>query len=150
MRLLDGHNILSGGMILPGHALRANPPAIRVLTPPSIGPLVDGDVIEDAPLSNGTYEATTEGASIASVVATLTVNGNPAQPTDTISMDDVVGLSVLVTDDVTPTPNTRTVAVSRTVAADFSSLAGAILTEDGSGFFVTEDGEFYLQQEEAA
>ena len=93
------------------------PPIITAVVFPSISLLDDGDTI--GPALSANYDQTSNYASsegtIASAVATITVNGASATTSTEVTFEDVVLLEVLVTDSES---NTRTFRAGRVVPAD--------------------------------
>jgi len=123
---------LSIGISLKLGQRRSAAQIITAIINPSLGPLEDGDTIASALSAN--YDQTSNYAStegtIASVDATITVNGTAANPDDTVSAEDIVALSVLVTDSEA---NTRTFGASRDVSgiAPTNDVAPAIAGDTG-------------------
>ena len=114
------------------------PPIITAVVFPSISALDDGDTI--GPALSANYDQTSNYASsegtIASAVATLTVNGSAATTSTEVAFEDVVLLEVLVTDSE---GNTRTFRAGRVVPAESLPLPGAFGPDDWA--IVVSEGE---------
>lgn len=107
----------------------SEPAIITASTAPSLGPLTDGDTVQSA-YTAGSYAST--AGTIASAVETVTINGTTGALADVVSFDDVVAVSVLVTDSVGNTrtfgAGTQTVqGIAPTLTAT-DSLSGRTLT----------------------
>ena len=94
---------------------------ITAIITPALGPLTDGDTIASALSADigetGNY-ASTEGT-ISTVDVVITVNGDPALASDTVDFEDVVAVTVTVTDTEA---NQRVFNLSR-VALDIAPVA---------------------------
>lgn len=108
----------------------STPPIITATTAPSIGTLTDGDTVQSA-YTAGSYAST--AGTIASAVETVTINGTTGALADVVSFDDVVSVSVLVTDSA---GNTQTFnAGAQTVQA--ADTAEMLLTLSGDDLVLT-------------
>jgi hypothetical protein len=113
------------------------PPIITQSVAPSFGPYVAGDMPVDM------YTAGTFASSAGTITgndAVWTINGSPAVGTDTLAEDDVVGLSVEVTDSAA---NERTFSYGTvTVAAAPAGMqiGFSALTDEGT------TGDLYVDQ----
>ena len=95
---------------------RGGPQIITAVIAPALAPLENGDTIDSglsADIDQTSNYASTAGT-ISSVDVTATINSVSAELTDTVSYEDVVAVSVLVTDSES---NTRTYSLARTVPA---------------------------------
>ena len=118
---------------------RGGPQIITATIAPALGPLEHGDTIASGMSEN--YDQTSNYASsegtISSVVAAVTVNGSPALFTDTVDFEDVVAVTVTVTDSEA---NERVFnAGTRTVAgiAPTNDVAPSIAGDTGLGDTLT-------------
>lgn len=106
---------------------RGAPQPITAIIAPALGPLVGGDAIEDAlsadigEVTNYRFEGGDPGVGIDSVTITATVNGDPADLTDTVSFEDAVVVTVTVTPDV---GDARVFSLARTVGASAPNAFG--------------------------
>lgn len=114
---------------------RGKPVIITATTAPSLGALTDGDTVQSglaASATETTNYASTAGT-ISSAVETVTINGTTGALADVVSFDDVVSVSVLVTDSA---GNTQTFnAGAQTVQA--ADTAEMLLTLSGDDLVLT-------------
>lgn len=115
------------------------PVVITATVPPALGPLRDGDTVQAAlspgALDTGSY-ASTAGA-ITAVSATVTIGGGVGALTDVVRYDDVVSISITVSDAAGNTrafpAGLRIVAgIAPTITAS-ASLSGRVLTVSVDG-----------------
>jgi hypothetical protein len=119
-----------------------SPQIITAITTPALGPLEDGDQIStglSADIATTSNYASTAG-DIVSVDLVVTVNGGAATISDTVDYQDLVAITVTVTDDASPA-NVRVWSLGQTVAGTLPvntvapSIAGG--TELGDTLTVT-------------
>jgi hypothetical protein len=111
---------------------------ITAIVQPALAPLVAGDTIEDnlsADIDQTSNYASTAGT-ITSVTVTATINGVAADLTDTVAFEDVVAITVTVTDSEA---NVRVFSLGRTVAgiAPSNDVAPSIAGDTGLGDTLT-------------
>ena len=111
---------------------------ITAIITPALGPLEDGDTIASAlsaDIDQTSNYASTEGT-IASVTVTATINGDPADLSDTVAFEDVVAVTVTVQDDAS---NERVYGLSRVAGAvaPTNDVAPSIAGDTGLGDTLT-------------
>jgi surface protein len=107
------------GFVSPFGAMRGAQ-IITAITQPALGPLFDGDVIStalSADIATTSNYASTAGE-IVSVDLVVTVNGDAATISDTVNYEDVVSITVTVTDDAS---NVRVWTLGTVVTAEAPS-----------------------------
>ncbi|WP_372675353.1 hypothetical protein [Aquicoccus sp.] len=114
---------------------RGKPVIITATTAPSLGALTDGDTVQSglaASATETTNYASTAGT-ISSAVETVTINGTTGALSDVVSFEDVVAVSILVTDSAgnTQTFNAGTQTVAAIITASSPPSIGAF-TDGGT------------------